>query len=417
MTATVHVVGAGLAGLAAAVALSRAGRRVIVHEAGPTAGGRCRSFPDRALGLTIDNGNHLLLAGNRAALGYLGMIGARERMDGPAEPCFPFVDLATGARWQVRPNAGRLGWWIFCPARRVPGTGARDYLRLLRLARITDDRSVAAALPDNVLFRRLFAPLAIAALNTAPEQGLARLLGAVVRQTLLAGGAACRPLLPRVSLADALIDPALSALRARGAALRLGRRIAALEITAGRVVALRGPNAITRLGAEDSMVLAVPPWVAADLLPGLAVPDAFEAILNLHFAATADPGPAGFFGLIGGTAEWVFVKPRHVSVTISAANRLVDRPAEALAALVWPEVCRALRLPAGAAPPAYRVVKEKRAPFAATAAQERRRPGARVGLANLALAGDWTATGLPATIEGAIRSGFIAAALLLSPSP
>jgi len=140
------------------------------------------------------------------------------------------------------------------------------------------------------------------------------------------------------------------------------------------------------------------------------VPGAFEAILNLHFRLDASPGPAGFIGLIGGVAEWVFIKPGIVSVTISAASRLVDQPAEAVAARVWPEVRRALALPEPMPP--VRVVKEKRATFAATAAQERRRPPARTSLANLALAGDWTATGLPATIEGAIRSGRSAAEVL-----
>lgn len=414
MTATVHVVGAGLAGLAAALALSAAGRAMVLHESGPAAGGRCRSYPDRELGLTIDNGNHLLLSGNRAALAYLDAIRARDTMTEPAVPCFPFLDLATGARWTVRPSPGRLPWWILDPTRRVPGTRVGDYLRLLRLVRIAGDRSVAAALPDNALYRRLVAPLAIAALNTAPEAGLARLLGAVVRETLLAGGAACRPLLARESLAAALIDPAVAALRARGAEFRFGRRIAALTIEAGRIAALRTADGAVPLGPDDAVVLAVPPWVAATLLPGLTVPVAFEAILNLHFAAQADPGPAGFVGLIGGTAEWVFVKPGHVSVTVSAANRLVDRPAEALAALVWPEARAALGLPE-TPPPPYRVVKEKRATFAATAEQDRRRPGPRTALANLVLAGDWTATGLPATIEGAIRSGNRAAALLLHP--
>ncbi len=164
------------------------------------------------------------------------------------------------------------------------------------------------------------------------------------------------------------------------------------------------------------MVLAVPAPVAADLLPGLIVPDAFQAIVNLHFRVAAGPGAAGFVGLVGGTAEWVFVKRGVVSVTISAANRLADDPAEALAARVWPEVRRALDLadPMPHLMPPWRVVKERRATFAATPAQERRRPGTQTALANLALAGDWTATGLPATIEGAIRSGRAAAAWLRS---
>ena len=420
MTPTAHVIGAGLAGLAAALALTAAGRAVVLHESGPVAGGRCRSYADRDLGLTIDNGNHLLLSGNRTTLAYLDAIGARATMTGPGRPCFPFMDLGTGRRWTVRPTRGRLPWWILDPGRRVPGTGAGDYLRLLRLPGITDDRTVTAALPDNALFRRLIAPLAIAALNTAPEEGLARLLGAVVRETLLAGGAACLPLLPRHSLAASFIDPAIATLRARGTEVRFSHRIAALSLAGGRVVGLRGTEGTIPLGPADTVVLAVPPWVATGLLPGLAVPDAFEAILNLHYATAAEPGPpdlrtAGFIGLIGGTAEWVFVKPTHVSVTVSAASRLIDRPAETLAAQVWPEVRAALDLPSETQLPPFRVVKEKRATFAATAEQDRRRPGPRTGLANLVLAGDWTATGLPATIEGAIRSGNRASALLLHP--
>ena len=134
--------------------------------------------------------------------------------------------------------------------------------------------------------------------------------------------------------------------------------------------------------------------------------------MNVHFRTPAVPPElwrdAGFVGLIGGTAEWVFAKPGVVSVTISAANHLVDLPADELAAPRWSDVRRALGIETGMPP--MRVVKEKRATFAATAAQERRRPGPRTRLRNLALAGDWTATGLPATIEGAIRSGRVAAA-------
>jgi hypothetical protein len=176
-------------------------------------------------------------------------------------------------------------------------------------------------------------------------------------------------------------------------------------------VEFRSPYQATLLERDDAMVLAVPPWIAVDLLPGVTAPDAFESILNIHFRIAADPGEAGFIGVIGGTAEWIFVKNEVVSVTVSAANHLVDLPAEDITASVWPEVRAALAL-AEAMPPA-RVVKEKRATFAATAAQERRRPGARTHLANLVLAGDWTATGLPATIEGAIRSGRAAAQALL----
>jgi squalene-associated FAD-dependent desaturase len=407
-----HVIGAGLAGLAAALSLADSGARVTLYDSAPTAGGRCRSYFDRALGCRVDNGNHLLLSGNHAAMHYLDQIGSRPSLGGPGEPLFPFLDLGSGERWTVRPGRGRIPWWILARSRRVPGSRWRDYLALLALRRAGADATVAAVLGGSgELYRRLLEPLAVAALNTRPEIGLARLLGVVVQETLMRGGAACVPSFPRIGLSETFVDPALAWLGARGGELQCGRRVAALRVEGGRVAALAMPDGTVTLAEDDVVVLAVPAWVAADLLPGLAVPDAFEAIVNVHFRLDAPPRPAGFLGLIGGTAQWVFVKPGIVSVTISAASGLVDLSAEAVAALVWPEVWRALALPEPM-PPA-RVVKEKRATFAASASQERRRPLARTPLANLALAGDWTATGLPATIEGAIRSGRTAAEVVL----
>jgi hydroxysqualene dehydroxylase len=405
----VHVIGAGLAGLSAAVALSEAGRTVTVLEAGPAAGGRCRSYFDRELGLRIDNGNHLLLSGNRATFGYLDTIGARQTLVMPDRPEFPFMDVSNGLTWTLRPNLGRIPWWVLSRRRRVPGTNAVDYLALRRLATETGDATVGALVRPGTLYRRLVEPLATAALNTPADVGLARLLGAVVRETLLRGGGACIPVLPREGLSESLVDPAVTWLRARGNDVLFGHRVAALRVADSRVAAIHTTDGAFPVGA---VVLAVPPWVAVDLLPGLPAPTDFQAIMNVHFRIDADRGPAGFLGLIGGTAEWVFVKRDHVSVTISAANRIVDQAADAIAAAVWPDVRAALSL--HGAMPAWRVVKERRATFAATAAQERLRPGSRTAMANLALAGDWTATGLPATIEGAIRSGRTAAQVLLA---
>ena len=400
----VHVVGAGLAGLAAALSLVARGIAVTVHEAGPQAGGRCRSYFDKALGCRLDNGNHLLLSGNKATFAFLDQVGARGTMTGPSEPLFPFMDLATGERWTLRPNAGRLPWWLLVPSRRVPGMKVRDALGALGLHRAAAETTVAQALKPGVLYRRLLEPLAIAALNTPPGEASARLLGAVMQETLSAGGAACIPAFPREGLSESFIDPAVAWLQAHGAAVRLGSRVGAVEVADGRVVRLGG----VALGPDEGVVLAVPAGVAVALLPGLEAPDRFEAILNVHYRVDADPGPAGFMGLVGGTAEWVFVKEGVVSVTISAGNRAIDTPPDALAQQVWRDVHVALQLPAPVPP--YRVVKEKRATFAATPAQEARRPGTRTAFAGLMLAGDWTATGLPATIEGAIRSGRAAAA-------
>ena len=144
--AAVHVVGAGLAGLAAAVRLVQRGHPVALYEAAQQAGGRCRSFFDRTLDRVIDNGNHLLLSGNRSALAYLDAIGAADGLIGPKVAIFPFLDLASGERWLLRPNRGRVPFWVVLPARRVPGTQLGGYLAAWHLACAGEEKTVADCL-------------------------------------------------------------------------------------------------------------------------------------------------------------------------------------------------------------------------------------------------------------------------------
>jgi squalene-associated FAD-dependent desaturase len=415
-TRTVHVVGAGLAGLSAATILAERGERVIVHEAAAQAGGRCRSYFDPQLGMTIDNGNHLVLSGNRAVQAYLARIGASDRLAGPDQCEFAFVDLNDGTRWRLRPNEGRIPWWIFQKSRRVPGTGAADYAVLARfLSRHPGKRMDEVIRTSGPLWEKMLQPVMLAVLNTAPEEGSMDLAGAVVRESLALGGVASRPRIAAPTLAAAFVEPALDYLKAKGVELGLRRSLKAIETGEGRARALQFTGGAVELGPDDCVVLAVAPAPARDLLPGLPVPDAFRAIVNGHFAL-----PDGFdwtraapmTGVIGGVAEWVFVFHDRISVTVSSADRLVEDDREELARRLWADVVKTLGL--GAAPlPAWQIVKEKRATFAATPAVDEMRPDARAaGLSNLVLAGDWTQTGLPATIEGALRSGETAAALV-----
>ncbi len=414
---TIHVIGAGLAGLAAAIRLTRAGHEVTVHETAGHAGGRCRSFHDRTLDTVIDNGNHLVLSGNRSTLAYLNTIGAGDRLAGPQEAVFPFLDLGSGNRWQVRPNAGPVPWWVFDKARRVPGTSVGDYLSLARLAVSSPRGTVAEVLErDNPLFARFWEPLVLAVLNAQPDRAAASLLRPVLLETFARGGKACRPLIARTSLGDTFIDPALSWLRHNGTAIGFGSRMTRLEFAGNEVSALNVSGNRIPVAADDRIVLAVPAPVAADLVPELTVPREHSPIVNLHFRLPSAPvtdWPAPFLGLIGGTAQWLFLRGDIASVTISAAEQIVDEPADRIIALVWRDVATALGMDAAAPPPA-RVVKEKRATFTQEPGQLALRPGARTRFANLVLAGDWTDTGLPATIEGAIRSGFTAADAAIS---
>ena len=166
MSGTTHIIGAGLAGLSASVRLTSQGRKVVVHEATAFAGGRCRSYHDASVGMTIDNGNHLLLSGNHAALGYLRSIGAEHRLIGPPNAEFSFADLTNGARWTLRFNDGPIPFWVLDPKRRVPGTGVLDYLPLARLLWAPPGKSVGEVIAcKGTLYERLVEPLLLAALN------------------------------------------------------------------------------------------------------------------------------------------------------------------------------------------------------------------------------------------------------------
>jgi squalene-associated FAD-dependent desaturase len=411
MSRTVHIIGAGLAGLSAALRLSGRGEDVVVHEATAFAGGRCRSYHDASVGMTIDNGNHLLLSGNRAALAYLREVGAADRLVGPASAEFEFVDLASAQRWTLRMNDGRVPWWIFDPARRVPGTRAFDYLALLRLLRPPAGKTVGEIVAaEGALYWRLVEPLLLAALNIDPPHGSAKLAAAVIRETLAAGGRACRPLVARDGLSATLVEPALALLQRRGARVRLEHQLRALRFGTKRVDALDFGGETVALAANDAVILAVPPYAAATLIRGLEVPTEFHAIVNAHFKIDPPPRQPPILGVINGTVEWIFAFPGRLSVTISAGDRLVDTPREELAKTIWADVASVTGLPPELPP--WQIVRERRATFAATPAQDLKRPGAETAWRNLALAGDWTDTGLPATIEGAIRSGSRAAEVI-----
>lgn len=413
LDAVVHVVGAGLAGLSCAVRLAASGRRVVLYDAANHAGGRCRSFQDSHLDRQIDNGNHLILSGNTDTLDYLRMIGAEDQLWGPERAEYPFLDLRTGRRWTFRPGGGRLPWWIFSPNRRIPDSTAWDYLRGIRLAFASPEDTVANLLDrGDVFFERFWNPFSVAVLNTESDAASARLLWPVIRETMGRGEAWMRPRIAKTGLSDTLVNPAVRFLASRNCDFLKGSRLRRVTFDNDRARSLFFATDEVHLGNDDHLVLAVPPHICSQLLPSTTMPTESRAILNVHYLLEDVVERPCFVGVLGGTAQWIFRRGDIASVTISAADKLVSQPAAEIAGKIWTEVTRAFGLadrPQGA----FRVVKEKRATFAQTPAQINRRSDVRTPWRNVLLAGDWTKTGLPATIEGAVRSGHRVAKMLL----
>ena len=408
----VYVIGAGVSGLSAAVKLAKAGASIELIEAAPQAGGRCRSYFDPTLGQVIDNGNHLVLSGNHAIYEYLRMIGAEDALTGPKRAGAAFADLKTGEHWTIAPNEGPLAWWVLVKSRRVPGTHPGDYLELAKLLFARPDQTI----PDIIsckgpLWDRLMCHFLLAALNTEPKNASATLAGAIIRETLVRGGRAYRLRIATPNLSAAFIDPALAFLKEKGATVSFSRRLQRL-VTNGEVLALEFGDGTVPVSGNDCVVLATPPWTTKELVPEISAPDEFRAIVNAHFRIAPPPGTAPMIGVMGGAAEWIFSFADRIAVTVSAAEALVDMERPALAQLLWGDVAAVLGLPTTLPP--WQIVKEKRATFAATPAQDAKRPKTATRFPNLFLAGDWIDTGLPATIEGAVRSGFRAAELALA---
>ncbi len=411
------MVGAGVAGLACAVRLATLGRNATVYEAAGHGGGRCRSFHDKTLDRRIDNGSHLLLSGNHAVMAYLDEIGAPEGLTGPERAEFRFLDITDDVRWTLRPSRGAMPWWVFSKAGRIPGTSIRDYLSGWRIARAGPNATVRDCLdPDSQIYRRFWAPFAVSVLNTQPDEAAAHLLWPVLKETFGKGEAACRPRIAREGLSEAFVDPAVRFLEDKGCPVRLRARLRGLDFDGSRVAGLNFEGEAVPLAPDDAVVLAVPPQAARDLLPGLETPRESRSIANVHFRLPDSAPDIDFIGLVGGTAEWVFRRGDVASVTISAAETVAGESAETLASRVWPEVNKALSLALRDRPP-HRVIKERRATFAQTPDEVARRPAAKGPWDNMFLAGDWTDTGLPATIEGAMRSGREAANLALQQTP
>ncbi|MGD0764148.1 MAG: FAD-dependent oxidoreductase [Roseiarcus sp.] len=404
---TVHVIGAGASGLSAALHLAATAKAdIVVHESAAQAGGRRRTFFDDAAAMSFESGPRVVLSSWRYALGLIEAIGARAQWRDAAPGGVTFADMASGERWTLRPGGGPLPWWIFDPRRRAPQTRLRDYWPAARLGRAPANALLGDYVPSfGRAAERLWRPFALAALNTDLERASARLAGAALGETLLGGA---RPLTPVRGFERAFVEPAAKALRRRGAAIRLERRLAALDLASEEAAGLEFEHDRVDLERGDGVILATPPQVAAALAPGLSAPQESNAAIVAHFAISPPPAAPPILGLVNGAFHWMFCGEGRISVAIRDAGVAMASPRERLAADLWREVAALTGL--SDAPPAWRIIRQAHATFAATPRQDALRPSCETPWRNLFLAGAYVQNGLPDTLESAVRSGALAAA-------
>ncbi|MGW1427919.1 hydroxysqualene dehydroxylase HpnE [Streptomyces sp. NPDC002431] len=440
-TARAVVVGGGLAGITAALRLADAGLDVTLLEGRPRLGGLAFSF--RRGELTIDNGQHVYLRCCTAYRWFLGRVGGahlaplQDRLD------VPVLDVG-------RPSGPRLGRLrrngLPVPFHLAAGLAGYPHLSLaerasvgraaLALGRLDlDDPALDTVDFGSWLARHGQSPrtvealwdlVGVATLNaTAPESSLA-LAAKVFKTGLLSEPGAADIGLPRVPLGEVHDTLARKALDAAGVRTELRTRATGLTRTAeGRWTVLIGGEHIE----ADTVVLAVPQREAHGLLPEGALddPDRLLAIgtspiLNVHVVYDRKVLRRPFFTALGSPVQWVFDRTdasgltgpgQYLAVSQSAAGDEIDLPVAELRARYLPELERLLPAARGAGIRDFFVTRERTATFAPTPGVGRLRPGARTRLPGLGLAGAWTATGWPATMEGAVRSGSSAADVAL----
>lgn len=415
--ATAHIIGAGVAGLAAAVELSKAQYRVVMYEQTGHVGGRCRSFYDPTLDAIIDNGNHLMLSGNKSVLSFLGTIGAQDELIGPDRAEFPFVDVATRERWSIELNKGPMPWWILNKDRRVPGTHLGEYLQGLKLLSAGNRTVKQLFAGQGSLYERFWEPFTLGVMNTDPAEAAARLLTPVIRETLAKGAEYSRPMVSRRGLSFTFGDPATKWLESRGGDIRLNCRVSGIEEEGNRITAIVTGSGREEVKPGDVVISALPAWFARAVLGNeVSAPDVFVPIVNVHFRV--DHGhrmPLSkhhVLGFLNSMSHWLFVRDDVASVTISVGGKVAAMEKDDVLDTVWREIAPEIGQDPARRPERARVLTERRATFLGTPEQLNKRPQMTTKWHNFVLCGDWVENGLPSTIEGSIRSGQSAAQTL-----
>ncbi|MCR4410890.1 MAG: hydroxysqualene dehydroxylase HpnE [Thermoguttaceae bacterium] len=440
----VAVIGGGVAGLAAAAALARNGVRVEVFEARRRLGGRAASFLDPISGRWIDHGQHV-------SMGCCICLADLCRRAGAAE-CFTLHRRLHFVTPDGRCHDFAAVGWLPAPLHLVPGVLRLGFLRMSerwrlmgtirRLAHVgsSGDEPHEAIGPwlrrrqSAQAIERFWSPILTSALGESLDRASVAAAAQVVREGLLASRRAYELAIPTVALAE-LFDQRLGAwLAGQGAVIRRGVRVAQVEGDARRVAALVLADG-TRL-AFDAVVVAVPWWTVQRLLP----PAMLAVLPGVADAARLEPSPITAIHLwfdqpvcrlphavlLDGVGQWLFSPPErarpgehYAQVVISASRRLLGRDHEEVIGQVVRQISSLFSESQTTHPPRPakllrgRMVTERRAVFSVQPGVDALRPAQETALENLVLAGDWTATGWPATMEGAARSGYRAAEAIL----
>ncbi|MCS7176117.1 MAG: hydroxysqualene dehydroxylase HpnE [Candidatus Kapabacteria bacterium] len=424
------VVGAGVAGMSAAVHLTLRGWRVKLVEAAITVGGRATSVWDSVAGEFVDCGQHVFIGAYREFLALLRIIGS-EHLVGSGGPLrFQFWDGEQHFLFDAGRMPGRLGFLAALNC--LPGMKAIDKLRLFRAlwdlaVRGIPETPVAEFLRRSrqslAAQRAFWWPMTLATLNTTPEEASVTLLRVVLREGFLQGSVAARFIVPSCSLLE-LFQPIAGWLESHGGELRLGVTAEAVLYGSSQVYGIRIRGG--ELLRADAVILAVPPWVLPRLFPALLhLPEyrcflesaSYSPIVTLYLWLREPLMTEPICAFAHPDLHWAFRRPTRygaevVALVTSAADHLLHLPRQMLVERLLKAFVKAFPTFRLELVLRQRLMVERRATLKVTPTLNALRPSGVTQWPNLMLAGDWLQTGFPCTLEGAACSGRAAAEAL-----
>jgi squalene-associated FAD-dependent desaturase len=434
----VLIIGGGFAGLAAGVALAGAGRRVRLLEQSPYLGGRARSFLYAPTGDVVDNGQHLLMGCYHSTLRFLREIGTSERIALQPSLQVHFVE-PPGKLTTLKCPALASPWHVLAGVLRSNAFGWSEKLEISRVGRAVSKGNENTSLTVEEWLTRLgqservkrgfWDLISIAALNEDPRRASAAIFARVLKLALFTSPSDSGLALPRAGLSDCYTDAARSYIKARDGEAVFGRRVESLVVRDGSCQGVRFADGSA---AEAETVISAVPWHEfVRILPAelLRAEPTFTSILALRPAPIISINiwfdraitELAFAGLRGTTVQWLFNRGKilasgghYYSLVLSGAHEHIGRSKAELLKIALGDLARLFPAARDSRVIHSLVIKERFATFSPAVGVDAVRPAARSPIRGLILAGDWTATGLPATIEGAVQSGYTAAEHVLN---
>lgn len=419
------IIGGGISGLTAAAYLSSKQVKVSLFESSPKLGGRTYSFFDEQNKTTLDNGQHILMGCYKDTLAFLDLINAKENLSYQKNLRIEFLkegsaNLALDANKFIYPINLLSALMLF------NALGKQDKLRLLGFLTVLpfaskkklEKQTVAEWLngtnQSKKLIKNFWEIICIGALNSGINKASALIFYKILIEIFFKGNFASTIVLPKYGLSESLIDPARNFVERNGGEVVLSGKVELLNLKGNKIFSVMSCD--QQYTDFDFVISAIPVYALEKIidLKNLDIENQFEfsTILNINLWIDKLELKEKFYGFLDSPLHWIFVKDKHFNIVISDANYLADREQDEIYKMVITELSRFFPIIKNDVK-AFKIIKEKRATFIPDNRSEKLRPKCETRINNLFLAGDWTDTGLPATIEGAVKSGRIAAEKVL----